>query len=276
MDLKRRITYRFLHGKHVMKIASWNVNSLKVRLPQLLQWLTGECPDVVGLQETKLTDDKFPLAEIEAAGYHVAFAGQKTYNGVAVLSRHDTVGAATDIITDLPGLQDPQRRVMGATIGDLRFLDLYVPNGSEVGSDKYEYKLGWLQKCHSYIEDQLRQHERFAVVGDFNIAPEDADVHDPDGWRGQVLFSGPERQAFQGLIGLGLTDTFRLFEQEPATFSWWDYRMGAFRRNRGLRIDHVLVSQALERVCSGSRVDREPRTWERPSDHAPVIAEFSS
>jgi len=259
-----------------MKIASWNVNSLKVRLPQLLQWLSTESPDVIGLQETKLVDDNFPVAAIEAAGYHVVFAGQKTYNGVAVLSRRDTVGAATDVVTDIPGLADPQRRVMGVTVGDLRFLDLYVPNGSEVGSDKYEYKLDWLEKCSQYIEQQLQQHERFAVVGDFNIAPQDEDVHDPAGWTGQVLFSGPERQAFQRLLGFGLSDSFRLFDQEPATFSWWDYRMGAFRRNRGLRIDHILVSAVLKSACTGSRVDRDPRTWDRPSDHAPVIAEFSS
>ncbi len=258
-----------------MKIASWNVNSLKVRLPQLLQWLHAKAPDVVGLQETKLRDDSFPTADIEAAGYHVVFAGQKTYNGVAVLSRRDTTTTATDIITDLPGLDDPQRRVLGVTLGDLRFLDLYVPNGSEVGSDKYDYKLGWLEKCAAYVEMQLREHERFAVVGDFNIAPGDEDVHDPDGWAGQVLFSGPERQAFRRLLGLGLTDTFRLFDQKPGTFSWWDYRKGAFRRNRGLRIDHILVSEALRATCTGSRVDREPRTWERPSDHAPVIGEFS-
>ncbi|MDA0336019.1 MAG: exodeoxyribonuclease III [bacterium] len=259
-----------------MKIASWNVNSLKVRLPQLLRWLATESPDVVGLQETKLVDESFPAAEIDAAGYHVVFAGQKAYNGVAVLSRRDTLGEAADVVTDIPGLDDPQRRVMGVTVGDLRFLDLYVPNGAEVGSDKYEYKIDWLEKCSRYIEAQLQQHERFAVVGDFNIAPEDADVHDPAGWTGQVLVSGPERQAFQRLLGLGLTDTFRLFEQEAEIFSWWDYRMGAFRRNRGLRIDHILVSAALRDTCNLSRVDREPRTWDRPSDHAPVLAEFSS
>ncbi len=257
-----------------MKVASWNVNSLKVRLPQLLQWLQAEDPDVVGLQETKLLDDNFPVDEIQAAGYHVDFAGQKTYNGVAVLSRGNGP-ETTDIVTDLPGLDDPQRRVLAVTIGDLRFVDFYVPNGSEVGSDKYDYKLGWLEKCTAYIEDQLQQHERFIVGGDFNIAPEDEDVHDPAGWTGQVLFSGPERQAFQRLLKLGLTDSFRLFEQEPAIFSWWDYRMGAFRRNRGLRIDHILVSDALKDRCVVARVDREPRTWERPSDHAPVVAQFT-
>ena len=262
--------------KAAMKIASWNINSLKVRLPQVLQWLQSEKPDVIGLQETKLVDDNFPVDAIEAAGYNVIFAGQKTYNGVAVLSRRETMAEPTDVVTDLPGLDDPQRRVLGVSVGDLRFLDLYVPNGSEVGSDKYDYKLGWLDRGAAYIEAQLQQYERFAVVGDFNIAPQNEDVHDPEGWTGQVLFSGPERQAFQRLLELGLTDTFRLFDQEPATFSWWDYRMAAFRRNRGLRIDHILVSAALRDGCSASRVDREPRTWERPSDHAPVFAEFAT
>ena len=262
--------------KAAMKIASWNINSLKVRLPQVLQWLQSEKPDVIGLQETKLVDDNFPVDAIEAAGYNVIFAGQKTYNGVAVLSRRETMAEPTDVVTDLPGLDDPQRRVLGVSVCDLRFLDLYVPNGSEVGSDKYDYKLGWLDRCAAYIEAQLQQYERFAVVGDFNIAPQNEDVHDPEGWTGQVLFSGPERQAFQRLLELGLTDTFRLFDQEPATFSWWDYRMAAFRRNRGLRIDHILVSAALRDGCSASRVDREPRTWERPSDHAPVFAEFAT
>ena len=258
-----------------MKLATWNVNSLKVRLPHLLTWLEGERPDVMGLQETKLTDDKFPVDELAAAGYRVAVAGQKTYNGVAVLARSDTTADITDVVTDLPGLADPQRRVLGVTVGDLRFLDLYVPNGSEVGSDKYDYKLAWLETCRAFVEAQLGAHERFAVAGDYNIAPDDADVHDPEGWAGSVLFSGPERQAFRGLLDLGLSDSFRLFEQEPATFSWWDYRMGAFRRNRGLRIDHILVSATLGDRCVGCRIDREPRRWEKPSDHAPVVAEFT-
>lgn len=257
-----------------MKLASWNVNSIKVRLPQLLQWLAAEQPDIIGLQETKLTDDLFPADDLAAAGYRSAFAGQKTYNGVAVLTRQETTPEPSDIVTDLPGLDDPQRRVMAVTVGDLRFVDLYVPNGSQVGTDKYEYKLNWLDKCRAWVEQQLSEHAQLAMVGDYNIAPDDADVHDPDGWAGQVLFSGPERQALQRILALGLTDSFRLFEQEPGTFSWWDYRMGAFRRNRGLRIDHILVSEPLRAACRSSRIDREPRTWERPSDHAPVIAEF--
>ena len=254
-----------------MKIASWNVNSLKVRLPQVLQWLESEKPDIIGLQETKLTDEIFPRDEIEAAGYRVLFSGQKTYNGVALLSREE----ATDPITDLPGLDDPQRRVLGATVNGVRFLNLYVPNGQEVGSDKYTYKLDWIEKLQAHVRAQLEIHENVVVVGDFNIAPEDRDVYDPAGWADSVLFSPPEREAFRRLLDAGLADAFRLFEQEEKIWSWWDYRMGAFRRDMGLRIDHILVSSALAKSCTACRIDRAPRTWERPSDHAPVVAEFS-
>jgi exodeoxyribonuclease-3 len=254
-----------------MKLASWNVNSLKVRLPQLLDWLIAKQPDVVGLQETKLTDENFPVAPIEALGYHVVYAGQPTYNGVAVLSKQPI----EDVVTDLPGLQDPQRRVLAVTTGGIRFVDLYVPNGQAVGSDKYAYKLDWLEKLQAFLRDELARHPRMAVVGDFNIAPEPEDVHDPAEWEGQVLFSEPERSALERLLALGLQDTFRLFPQEPKVFSWWDYRMNNFRRNRGLRIDLVLASSPLAGQCTASYVDRTPRTWERPSDHAPVVAEFS-
>lgn len=254
-----------------MKIASWNVNSLKVRLPQVLQWLESEKPDIIGLQETKSTDELFPRGEIEAAGYRVLFSGQKTYNGVALLSREE----ATDPITDLPGLDDPQRRVLGATVNGVRFLNLYVPNGQEVGSDKYAYKLDWIEKLQAHVRAQLEIHENVVIVGDFNIAPEDRDVYDPAGWADSVLFSPPEREAFRRLLDAGLADAFRLFEQEEKIWSWWDYRMGAFRRDMGLRIDHILVSSALAKSCTACRIDRAPRTWERPSDHAPVVAEFS-
>lgn len=255
-----------------MKIASWNVNSLNVRLPQVLQWLETAKPDLLGLQETKLTDEKFPQTEIEAAGYNVIFSGQKTYNGVAVLSR--LKAAPEDVITDLPGLEDHQRRVLGATYGDLRFLNLYVPNGQAVGSDKFAYKLDWLTRLAGYLEDQLQQHANLVVVGDFNIAPEDRDVYDPKAWSGSILCSEPERAAFRELLDLGLNDTFRQFQQEDNTFSWWDYRQAAFRRNMGLRIDHILASRAMSECCNSSAVDKEPRRWERPSDHAPVVAEF--
>ena len=254
-----------------MKIATWNVNSLKVRLPQVLQWLESEKPDIIGLQETKLTDELFPRDELEAAGYRVLFSGQKTYNGVALLSREE----ATDPITDLPGLDDPQRRVLGATVSGVRFLNLYVPNGQEVGSDKYAYKLDWIEKLQAHVRAQLEIHENVVIVGDFNIAPEDRDVYDPAGWADSVLFSPPEREAFRRLLDAGLADAFRLFEQEEKIWSWWDYRMGAFRRDMGLRIDHILVSSALAKSCTACRIDRAPRTWERPSDHAPVVAEFS-
>ena len=253
-----------------MKLASWNVNSLNVRLPQVLEWLKSEPVDILGVQETKLTDEKFPAAEIEAAGYHVLFSGQKTYNGVALLSREP----ATDPATDLPGLDDPQRRVLGATVGDVRFLNLYVPNGQEVGSEKYAYKLHWLEKLHAYVEAQLKEHEKLVVVGDFNIAPDDRDVHNPKAWEGRILCSDAERDAFRGLLDLGLSDSFRLFEQEEKLFSWWDYRMNGFKRNMGLRIDHILVSEALKGECTASWIDKVPRGWERPSDHAPAVAEF--
>lgn len=255
-----------------MKLASWNVNSLKVRLPHVLHWLETEQPDVVGLQETKLTDENFPVAALQDAGYDVVYAGQKTYNGVAVLARQPLI----ETVTDIPGVDDPQRRVMAATIGDLRFINLYVPNGSEVGSEKYAYKLDWLARLRDWIADEMARHPRLAVVGDFNIAPADADVHDPEEWRGKILFSEPEHAALKALTDLGLEDTFRRFPQDEQVFSWWDYRMNNFKRNRGLRIDLVLASPALAEQCTASRVDVEPRRWERPSDHAPVVAEFTS
>ncbi|WP_290652034.1 exodeoxyribonuclease III [Aquisalimonas sp.] len=255
-----------------MKLASWNVNSLKVRLPHLLQWLEAEQPDAVGLQETKLTDDNFPVAALREAGYTAVYAGQKTYNGVAVLARRQPID---NPLTDIPGLEDAQRRVLAATIGDLRFINLYVPNGSVVGSEKYAYKLDWLARLRDWLAAEMERHPRLCVVGDFNIAPADEDVHDPELWRGKVLFSEPEHAALKALTDLGLADTFRRFRQEEQVFSWWDYRMNSFRRNRGLRIDLILASPALAQQCTAARVDVEPRRWERPSDHAPVVAEFA-
>ena len=254
-----------------MRIASWNVNSLRVRLPHVLDWLAARRPEVLGLQETKLTDDAFPLDELKAAGYEAVFSGQKTYNGVALLSREP----ASDVIRDLGGLEDPQRRVLGATVGGVRILNLYVPNGQAVGTDKYEYKLNWLSYLKRQLEKELASHERVVVMGDFNIAPDDRDVHDPEEWRGKVLCSEPERSALGALLNLGLQDTFRLFDQPEASFSWWDYRAAGFRRNRGLRIDLVLASGPLSACCTGSSVDLEPRRLERPSDHAPVFADFA-
>lgn len=255
-----------------MKIASWNVNSLRVRLPQVLEWLESAQPDVLALQETKLRDEDFPQAEIEAAGYTVSFAGQPTYNGVAVLSRLPLEDAP---VTDLPGFEDPQRRVLGIRAGDTYILDLYVPNGQEVGSEKYAYKLAWLEKLRDWVDELEDQYPNLVLLGDFNIAPEDRDVHDPEAWHEKVLCSTPEREAFQALLEAGqLTDSYRLFEQPENSFSWWDYRAAGFRRNRGLRIDHILTSPALTERCIASTIDVEPRKWERPSDHAPVMAEF--
>lgn len=253
-----------------MKIASWNVNSLRVRLPQVLDWLASNPVDILCLQETKLVDEEFPVAAIEEAGYQVVYAGQKTYNGVATLSKQ----AAAEVVTELPEMDDPQRRVLGTTIGALRVLNVYIPNGQSVGSEKYLYKLGWLHRLQDYVEQQLRLYPQFLLLGDFNIAPEDVDVHDPELWAGRVLCSDPERQAYHGLIKLGLHDSFRKFPQPEKTFSWWDYRAAAFRRNLGLRIDHILCSTALYECCVTSTIDQGPRKWERPSDHAPAVAEF--
>lgn len=254
-----------------MKIASWNVNSLKVRLPHVLDWLAEEKPDALALQETKLTDDKFPEDELKAAGYSVAFAGQKTYNGVALLSR----AGLGEVITDIPDLDDPDRRILAATVDGVRVLDLYVVNGQEVGSEKYEYKLRWLAKVRAFIEAELRDHPKFVVLGDFNITPDDRDVHDPAAWHEKILCSTKERNALKDILALGLKDTFRLFDQPDGAFSWWDYRAGGFRRNRGLRIDLVLASDPLAQVCTGAHIDAAPRRLERPSDHTPVVAEFA-
>ena len=254
-----------------MKIATWNVNSLKVRLQQVLQWLQAERPDVLALQETKLSDEQFPTLEIEAAGYHAIYSGQKTYNGVALLSRQ----APQSVVQCLPGVEDPQRRLLCACYGDLRVIDVYVPNGEAVASEKYPYKLEWLSGLAGYVREQLVQFPRLIVLGDFNVAPEERDVHDPVLWEGRVLFSEPERAAVRALLDAGLCDTFRLFDQPEKSFSWWDYRLNAFRRNLGLRIDHILASRACCERCISCRIDRGPRRLERPSDHAPVVAEFA-
>jgi exodeoxyribonuclease-3 len=254
----------------MMKIASWNVNSLNVRLPHVLAWCADSRPDVLALQETKLTDDRFPVAELEEAGYQSVFSGQKTYNGVAILSREE----AKDPVTDIPGLDDPQRRILATTVGGVRIVDLYVVNGSEVGSEKFEYKLHWLERVTAWLAGEMEQHENVVVLGDFNIAPDDRDVYDPEAWNGKILCSKQERDALGRILELGLTDTFRLFEQEERTWSWWDYRMNMFRRKLGLRIDLVLASAAMTERCTASYIDIEPRRQERPSDHAPAIAEF--
>lgn len=253
-----------------MKIASWNINSIRVRLPHVLEWLGASKPDILGLQELKMPSDAFPAQDFEASGYRSVAYGQKTYNGVALLSRDQPA----DVSYGLPNYADEQRRVIAASYDDVRVINLYVPNGQSVGSDKYEYKLAWLDALRDYLAEELVKFPKTAVMGDFNIAPDDRDVHDPDEWRGKILCSDGERERLQALNDLGFADSFRLFEQPEATFSWWDYRAAAFRRKRGLRIDLILVSPALATQCSASHVDPEPRKLERPSDHAPVFAEF--
>ena len=252
-----------------MRIATWNVNTLKVRLPHVLDWLGQEQPDALCLQETKTEDKGFPFAELAAAGYRAIHAGQKTYNGVAILSRLE----AQAVQSGIPGFSDPQQRLIAASIGDVRVVCAYMPNGQEVGSDKYAYKLAWLAAGTEWLREELSSHPRLALLGDFNIAPEDRDVYDPTAWHEHILCSTPERQAFGALLGLGLSDAFRLFAQEEKSYSWWDYREMAFRRNRGLRIDHILLSAPLAQSCRACRIDKTPRRLERPSDHTPVLVD---
>lgn len=254
-----------------MKIATWNVNSLNVRLPQVLEWLASEEPDILVLQEIKQVTEAFDAAAFSEIGYQSLASGQKTYNGVAIVSRENPVAQ----VTDLPGLDDPQRRVLGATIDGVRVLNLYVPNGQAVGSEKYTYKLEWLAALRSFAADEMRSHDRFVVLGDFNIAPDDRDVYDPVKWGDDILCSPAERAALGELLELGLSDVYRQFEQPEASFSWWDYRAAGFRRNAGLRIDLILASGGMAKLCTASYIDKEPRTWDRPSDHTPVVAEFA-
>lgn len=254
----------------MFKVATWNVNSLRVRLPQVLTWLASAQPDILGLQETKVVDADFPVDDIRAAGYHALFRGEKTYNGVAILSKLE----AKHPVRQLPGMEDTQCRFLAASFSDVQFINVYVPNGQEVGSDKYKYKLAWLQSLKKYVHGPLQRHARLLIVGDFNIAPDDRDVHDAKQWQDQILCSGPERKAFSDLLAEGLKDSFRLFTQAENSFSWWDYRAMAFRRNRGLRIDHILMSDSLSAACTKSYIDKTPRKLERPSDHTPVIAEL--
>lgn len=254
-----------------MRLATWNVNSLKVRLPQLLEWLTARQPDIVCLQETKLEDHNFPQKEIESAGYQAAFSGQKTYNGVALLARE----IPSDVIRGNPHFPDPQKRLIAATVNGIRIVCAYIPNGQTVGSDKYDYKLAWLDKLEAWLGELLQENPLLALAGDFNIAPDDRDVHNPAAWADQILCSEPERAAFRRLLALGLKDSFRLFEQPEKAFSWWDYRMLGFQKNHGLRIDHILLSDPLASRCAAAGIDREMRKRERPSDHAPVTADIS-
>jgi exodeoxyribonuclease III len=253
-----------------MRLATWNVNSLKVRLPHVLDWLAANPVDVLCLQETKQPDSDFPQAALQAAGYHSVFSGQKTYNGVAILSR----APAGEVQMGIPNFADDQKRVIAATFGDIRVVCVYVPNGQSVDSDKYQYKLKWLTALHDWLKQELARYPKLALLGDYNIAPEDRDVHDPVAWQGNVLVSEPERAKFRSLEQLGLRDSFRLFEQPEKSYSWWDYRMMAFRRNHGLRIDHILISEPLVAQCKSCVIDKAPRKLERPSDHTPVVVKL--
>jgi len=255
-----------------LTVATWNVNSLKVRLPHLLDWVGQHATDVVCVQETKLTDDRFPVDELLAAGYRSIFAGQKTYNGVAILLREANTAAPADVQINLPNFDDEQKRLIALTLDGLRIVNGYFPNGQSVGSDKYAYKLRWLEHLTAWLDGELTRHEQLLLAGDFNIAPEPRDVHDPELWEGHVLFSEPERAAFRALLELGLKDGFRLFDQPERSYTWWDYRNLAFRRKMGLRIDHILLSAPLAARCIACTIDIEPRRREQPSDHAPVIA----
>lgn len=255
----------------MIKIATWNVNSINVRLPHVLTWLESHGADILAIQETKSIDENFPAEEIEEAGYSVIYAGQKSYNGVAIIHKSKT---AKDILTDIPKFEDPQRRFLVATIGDIRIVNVYIPNGQSVGSEKFEYKLAWLESLIAFLKQELKKYPKLVLLGDYNITFDDRDVYDPKAWEGQIHCSEPERDALKKIMKLGLQDSFRLFDQPPGEYSWWDYRSFAFRRKHGLRIDYVLVSEALAKTCEACIIDKEPRGWERPSDHAPVMASF--
>ncbi len=249
------------------KLATWNVNSLNVRLAHVLDWLIANQPDVLCLQETKQEDSKFPYELLKAAGYYAVHAGQKTYNGVAILSKHEM----TDVVHGIGGFEDAQSRVISATINNIRVVCVYIVNGQAVDSEKYEYKMRWLTALNIWLEGELQKYPNLVLLGDYNIAPEDRDCHDPAAWIGQILVSPREREMFAKMISLGLHDSFRLFKQPEKSFSWWDYRMLGFRRNFGMRIDHILVSDALKNQCESCIIDKTPRKLERPSDHTPVI-----
>lgn len=258
-----------------MKLATWNVNSLNVRLGHVVDWLQANPVDALCLQELKLPDEKFPLDALQTIGYQACWAGQKTYNGVAIISK----ATPQDVQRNIPGYDDPQQRIIAATLPGsdgrpVRIISAYCPNGQAVGSDKYAYKLDWFAALNQWLKQEITSHKDLAILGDYNVAPTDADVHDPEAWAGGILVSDAERTALQNLLDLGLTDTFRLFDQAPRIFSWWDYRQMSFRRNAGVRIDHILVTSQLAARCSGCAVDKIPRGWEKPSDHAPVVAEF--
>lgn len=275
--LRRRsciMSYLILQRSRPMKIATWNVNSLKVRQQHVIDWLELSQTDVLCLQELKLPNEKFPRAELEARGYKSWFAGQKTYNGVGIIVRDGIAVDEASVVRNIPGFEDEQQRVICATVEGVRVISAYFPNGQAPGTDKFAYKLRWLNALHDWIAGEMTRHSKLALLGDYNIAPEDRDVHDPKAWEGQNLVSPEERAQFERLVALGLVDAFRLFDQPEKSFTWWDYRMLAFRRNAGLRIDHVLLSKELALNCTLCDVDKTPRKWEQPSDHAPVFAQI--
>ena len=255
---------------NLMKIATWNVNSLNVRLPHVQEWMEANTPDILALQEIKQINEAFPASEFQKLGYYSLANGQKTYNGVAIISKEEP----KDIVLDIPNFEDTQRRVLASTIGNARIINLYIPNGQTVESDKYLYKLKWLEALTNFLKEELARHKQLIVLGDFNIAPEDQDVYDPEKWGEDVLCSPKERGALKKILNLGFIDVFRQFKQKEKLFSRWDYRAVSFRRNAGVRIDLILASNSLSKKCTASYIDREPRSWERPSDHTPVIAEF--
>ena len=258
-----------------MKIATWNVNSLGVRLPHVLQWLASNPVDALCLQELKLTDDKFPFEALEQAGYQASAFGQKTYNGVAILSRM----RLADVVRNIPGFADEQSRVIAGTLGTeqgpLRLINGYFVNGQEPGSEKFAYKMRWLDALRGFVQAEMALHSRLAVLGDFNVTPDDRDSYDPVGLKDTIHHTVQEREHFQRMLQLGLTDSFRMFEQAPKSFSWWDYRMLGYQKNRGLRIDHILVSDLLKPLVKSCVIDRVPRKWEKPSDHTPVVVELA-
>lgn len=254
-----------------MVIATWNVNSIRARLPRLLAWLEAKKPDVLCVQETKVVDEEFPFAELKALGYEAATFGQKTYNGVAILSREPF----TDVQRGLPGDASGEARLISASIGAVRVFSVYVPNGQEVGTEKYAFKLQWMGTLLSYLQASFSPRDPLVVCGDFNVAPEDRDVWDPEAWRGKILFSEPEKEAFSKLVRWGLADCLRLHHQEGGLYTWWDYRQGAFHRGWGMRLDHILATRPMAERCTAVVIDREARKGEKPSDHAPVLAYFA-
>jgi exodeoxyribonuclease III len=255
-----------------MKLATWNVNSLNVRLPHVIEWLKANPVHALCLQELKLEDAKFPTAAFDDIGYNAVFNGQKTYNGVAILSK----SRPEDVTRDMPGFDDPQKRVIAATIDGVRVVNVYIVNGEAVGSEKFDYKMRWLTQLQQYMKSTIAEYTDVALLGDYNIAPEDRDVYDPKAWEGKVLCSETEREHYRALLALGLTDSFRMFEQADKSYTWWDYRMNGFKRNLGMRIDHILLSKNLAARVASSVIDVEPRKLERPSDHTPVVTTVQS